>query len=231
MIYTIATVAFALLTGPMGWAQSPTTKPAVAPSPKAMASVSPDKKGKPKKLFAIIEITIDGAPAGKVKIKLWDKFVPHIVDNFVGLAEGTKEYQLDDPDKPGQLKKFKKPLYDGLTFHRIIDGFMIQGGDPAGNGTGSPKGPGYPLKDEFSPNARHDKPGIVSMANSGPNTNGSQFFITVSEQSRLNDHYSAFGEVVEGYDVVEKVSKVPVEKGPARPLKPVVMKKVTIVRE
>src|SRR5690349_16133949 len=108
---------------------------------------------------------------GTFKVKLFDDKAPNTVANFVGLAEGTKEWT--DP-KTGQ--KVKRPFYDGLIFHRVIDGFMIQGGCPMGNGMG---GPGYKFADEFGPGLRHDREGLLSMANSGPNTNGSQFFITL----------------------------------------------------
>src|SRR5439155_24409171 len=110
---------------------------------------------------------------GTIVLKLYEKEAPKTVANFVGLVQGTKQWT--DP-KSG--KKVKKPFYNGLTFHRVIPGFMIQGGDPLGNGTG---GPGYEFADEFNKSLRHDKPGRLSMANAGPNTNGSQFFITVAE--------------------------------------------------
>jgi peptidyl-prolyl cis-trans isomerase A (cyclophilin A) len=202
-------------------------QPSSAPKESSQKTEGKDKR-KVKKMFAVFEITYGGKPMGKIKAKLYDKFAPETVANFVGLAEGTKQFFLDDPEKPGQRKSFQKPFYDGLTFHRVIAGFMIQGGDPVGDGTG---GPGYKIKDEFSKYAKHDKPGILSMANAGADTGGSQFFITVSEQNRLDGKHAVFGEVVEGYDIVEQISKVPVEPGTSKPLKPVVMKKVTILRE
>src|SRR5262245_50662556 len=106
---------------------------------------------------------------GNFTVRLFDEDVPKTVANFVGLAEGTKEFT-----NPQDGRKVKRPFFDGLVFHRVIDGFMIQGGDPLGTGTG---GPGYKFADEFSPRLRHSKAGILSMANAGPNTNGSQFFI------------------------------------------------------
>ena len=134
---------------------------------------------------------------GNFTIKLFEQEVPKTVGNFVGLADGTKEWT--DP-KSGQ--KVKKPYYEGLIFHRVIDGFMIQGGDPLGVGTG---GPGYKFEDEFSPKLRHSKEGILSMANAGPNTNGSQFFITHVACPHLNGKHSVFGRVTEGQDVVNAI--------------------------
>jgi peptidyl-prolyl cis-trans isomerase A (cyclophilin A) len=153
-------------------------------------------------------------PLGNFTIKLFAQDAPKTVANFVGLAEGTKEWT--DP-KTGQ--KVKKPYYEGLIFHRVIDGFMIQGGDPLGIGTG---GPGYQFADEFSPKLRHSKEGILSMANAGPNTNGGQFFITLGPTPHLDNKHSVFGEVVEGMDVVRKIGKVP--KGANdKPVTPVTM--------
>ena len=153
-------------------------------------------------------------PLGNFTVRLFDQDAPKTVANFVGLAEGTKEWT--DP-KTGQ--KVKKPYYEGLIFHRVIDGFMIQGGDPLGIGTG---GPGYQFADEFSPKLRHSKEGILSMANAGPNTNGGQFFITLGPTPHLDNRHSVFGEVVEGMDVVRKIGKVP--KGANdKPVTPVTM--------
>jgi peptidyl-prolyl cis-trans isomerase A (cyclophilin A) len=160
----------------------------------------------PNETFALFDTT-----EGKFKIKLFADKAPKTVENFVGLAEGAKT---------------GKRFYDGLVFHRVIPNFMIQGGCPQGTGTG---GPGYKFADEFHPSLRHSKKGILSMANSGPNTNGSQFFITVAETSWLDNKHTVFGEVVEGYDVVEKISKVPKNAGD-RPAKDVKINSVTIER-
>lgn len=157
---------------------------------------------------------------GNFTVQLFDKDAPKTVENFVGLAEGTKEWT--DP-KGGQ--KVKKPFYNGLIFHRVIDGFMLQGGCPLGQGTG---GPGYKFADEFSPKLRHSKPGILSMANSGPNTNGSQFFVTLGPTPHLDDKHSVFGEVVEGMDVVKKIGSTKTSRD--RPVKDVVIKEVKIER-
>src|SRR6266571_605721 len=144
---------------------------------------------------------------GAFTVRLFDAEAPNTVANFVGLAEGTKEWT--DP-KSGQ--KVKRPYYDGLIFHRVIEGFMIQGGCPLGTGTG---GPGYKFADEFSPKLRHNKAGILSMANSGPNTNtnGSQFFITLAPTPHLDNKHSVFGEVVEGMDVVKKIGSTKTKPG------------------
>jgi len=157
---------------------------------------------------------------GTFKVKLFDQEVPNTVANFVGLAEGTKEFT--DP-KTGQ--KTKRPFYDGLVFHRVIDGFMLQGGCPLGTGTG---GPGYKFADEFNAKLRHAKPGILSMANAGPGTNGSQFFVTLAATPWLDNKHSVFGEVVEGMDVVNKIGTAPTSKPGDRPLKPITINSVKI---
>jgi peptidyl-prolyl cis-trans isomerase A (cyclophilin A) len=160
----------------------------------------------PNETFAHFDTT-----EGAFKIKLFADKAPKTVENFVSLAEGAKT---------------GKRFYDGLIFHRVIPNFMIQGGCPEGTGRG---GPGYKFADEFHPSLRHSKKGILSMANSGPNTNGSQFFITVAETPWLDNKHSVFGEVVEGYDVVEKISKVP-RNAMDRPSKDVQIRSVTIER-
>ena len=158
---------------------------------------------------------------GTFMIRLFDKQAPNTVANFVGLAEGTREWK--DP-QTGQPKT--GPFYDGVTFHRVIDGFMIQGGDRLGTGTG---GPGYKFADEFHPALRHSKAGILSMANSGANTNGSQFFITLGPTPHLDNRHSVFGEVVEGMDIVTRIGSVPTGRQD-RPVKPVVINKIAIKR-
>lgn len=158
---------------------------------------------------------------GDFRVRFFDKEAPRTVDNFVGLAEGTKPWT-----HPGSGKKTASKFYDGLIFHRVIDGFVIQGGDPVGNGTG---GPGYRFADEFHPSLRHSRAGMLSMANAGPNTNGSQFFITLGPTPHLDNRHSVFAEVVEGLDVVLRIGKVPTGRGD-RPLNDVVINNVTIER-
>jgi len=159
---------------------------------------------------------------GSFTVRLFDQEVPNTVANFVGLAEGSKDWT--DP-KSGQ--KVKRPYYDGLIFHRVIADFMIQGGDPLGTGTG---GPGYKFADEFSPKLRHSKAGLLSMANAGPNTNGSQFFITLAATPWLDNKHSIFGEVVEGLEVVKQIGETPTSKPGDRPLKAITVQTIKISR-
>lgn len=169
-----------------------------------------------KEIYANMETSL-----GMIKIKLFHKRAPKTVANFVGLAEGTKEYI--DP-KTGDKTKGK--FYDGIIFHRVIPDFMIQCGDPLGKGTG---GPGYQFEDEFHKELKHNKAGILSMANSGPNTNGSQFFITEAPTPHLDNRHSVFGEVVEGIDVVHKIAQVK-KDSMDKPKEDVMIKHLTIER-
>jgi peptidyl-prolyl cis-trans isomerase A (cyclophilin A) len=159
--------------------------------------------------------------AGAFTVRLFEKETPKTVANFVGLAEGTKAWA--DPVSGQQISK---PFYDGLIFHRVIADFMIQGGCPLRNGTG---GPGYQFEDEFAPGLKHDKPGILSMANAGPNTNGSQFFITLVPTPWLDRRHSVFGEVVEGLDVVQAIGKAKTGRQD-RPATDITIETVTIAR-
>src|SRR5438874_12414408 len=160
---------------------------------------------------------------GKFSIRLFDDLAPKTVANFTGLAEGTIEWT-----DPRTGKKSKEPYYNGTVFHRVIEGFMIQGGDPLGQGTG---GPGYKFADEFHPKLRHDKAGMLSMANRGPNTNGGQFFITLAPTPWLDDKHSVFGEITEGMDVVQKIGGTPTTKPHDRPVKPITVDSITIERK
>ena len=167
-----------------------------------------------KDLYATLKTT-----EGDITIQLFSKEAPKTVANFVGLASGEKEWT-----DAKTHEKTHRALYDGTIFHRVIPNFMIQGGDPLGNGTGDP---GYKFEDEFKSALTFDKVGLLAMANSGPATNGSQFFITVAKTPWLNNKHTIFGEVISGYDVVEKISKV--ATGAAnRPNKDVVLTKVIV---
>jgi peptidyl-prolyl cis-trans isomerase A (cyclophilin A) len=157
---------------------------------------------------------------GSFKVRLFDDEVPKTVANFTGLAEGSKEWT-----DPRTGRKTNARYFDGTIFHRVIEGFMIQGGDPLGQGTG---GPGYTFADEFSPKLRHDRAGLLSMANRGPNTNGGQFFITLAATPWLDDKHSIFGEIVEGMDIVKKIGSTATSKPGDRPLKPITIQSLTI---
>jgi peptidyl-prolyl cis-trans isomerase A (cyclophilin A) len=158
---------------------------------------------------------------GTVTVRLFPDHAPQTVRNFVELAEGGREW-ID----PRTRARSKDKLYDGTIFHRVIAGFMIQGGDPLGTGTG---GPGYKFGDEIHPDLRFDKPYLLAMANSGPGTNGSQFFITTVPTPWLNGKHTIFGEVISGADVVENISRVQTVPGD-RPVTDVVLQSVTIQR-
>ena len=157
-------------------------------------------------IYAVFDTT-----EGTFKLKLFADKVPLTVENFVNLAEGTKT---------------GKPFYDGTVFHRVIPDFMIQGGCPEGTGRG---GPGYKFADEFHPSLKHTRHGFLSMANAGPNTNGSQFFVTVAPTPWLDNRHSIFGEVIEGYDVAKQISLTP-RNAQDRPLQEVRVNSVKIER-
>ena len=158
---------------------------------------------------------------GDIVIHLFPNHAPKTVENFVGLADGTKDYR--DPESG---KKTGDRFYDGLTFHRVIDGFMIQGGCPLGTGTG---GPGYTFKDEFHPELQFDKPYLLAMANAGPGTNGSQFFITVGATPWLNNRHTIFGEVEDEASkaVVDAIATTKTGAGD-RPVEPVTIETVEV---
>ncbi|MBT4760521.1 MAG: peptidylprolyl isomerase [Bdellovibrionaceae bacterium] len=198
---------------------------AITPDKSVDLSKGPKTNKDSTSVYAILNISW-GKKAknnSKVKIKLYHKRAPNTVKNFTDLAEGKKEFKIKG-------RPYTKRFYKNLIFHRIIRGFMIQGGDPSGNGTG---GPGYKFKDEFHPALKHNKPGTVSMANAGPNTNGSQFFITVGDQSHLDrptKKYSIFGKVVEGLNEIVKISKIRTNRLD-QPKHPVTITSVVIERK
>ena len=209
-------------------AQTPQTTPPSQTTPPPASQALPDapsttSNAKPRVIptgpTAVIDTTM-----GRLTCKLYDTQAPVAVANFIGLAEGTKDWT-----DPTTLKKVHaKPFYDGTTFHRVIPGFMIQGGDKAGNGTGDP---GYFFKDEFDPSLTFDGPGRLAMANSGPNTNGSQFFITEVPVEQLTGKHTIFGQC-DAHSVLLVASIARVARNPDdKPLTPVVVNKITIVRE
>jgi peptidyl-prolyl cis-trans isomerase A (cyclophilin A) len=209
---TKSRLAVAALAAAVGLAPTALAKSTKPPKPlskeQAMKDVSQGKD---------IYATFDTSQ-GTIVVKLFTKDAPKTVENFVALATGSKKWVDPNTHQPST-----KPLYDGTIFHRVISNFMIQGGDPLGNGTGDP---GYKFEDEFQSGKTFDKPGILAMANSGPNTNGSQFFITEVPTPWLNGRHTIFGEVVSGLDVVTKIVNVPKGAGD-RPTTPVVLKHVT----
>ena len=168
------------------------------------------------RLFATFQTSM-----GAIVLELFDKQVPNTVANFVSLATGSRPWT-----DPATRQQVQRPLYDGTVFHRVIPDFMIQGGDPLGQGVG---GPGYQFADEFHASLRHNRPGILSMANSGPNTNGSQFFITEAPTPHLDNRHSVFGAVVSGMDVVHKIAHTP-RDARDKPKEPVVIQTTAISR-
>jgi peptidyl-prolyl cis-trans isomerase A (cyclophilin A) len=179
--------------------------------------------------FPPIEVPGDGelravlrTSRGDIVLRLFEQRAPRTVANFVGLATGRIEW-ID----PSTGETLSRPLYEGSIFHRVIPNFMIQGGAPPGRSSG---GPGYRFDDEFDPALRHSRPGILSMANSGPNTNGSQFFVTEVAAPFFDQKHSVFGDVVAGMDVVKTIARVPANPGNSRPYEDVVIRSVTVYR-
>lgn len=206
-----------------GQAQQSTPRAATQSAPQASSTLpdSPDQNVKPTPQPTGPTVLFDTS-MGQMTCRLFDKVAPNSVSNFVGLATGTKEYT--DPQTKKKVKGV--PFYDGTTFHRVIPGFMIQGGDRLGNGEGDP---GYYFNDEFDPNLNFDVPGRLAYANSGPNTNGSQFFITEAPAEYLNQKYTIFGQCDEhSVLVVQSIARVN-RNAQDKPLEPVVLKKVTII--
>jgi peptidyl-prolyl cis-trans isomerase A (cyclophilin A) len=161
--------------------------------------------------------------AGPIRLELFPNHAPKTVRNFVGLAEGTQEYRDPQTGAPGS-----GPYYNGTIFHRVISGFMIQGGDPTGTGRG---GPGYTFGDEFHPELRFDRPYLLAMANAGPGTNGSQFFITVGPTPHLNMKHTIFGEVADAdsQKVVDAIATAKTARGD-RPVQDVVIERIEVDR-
>lgn len=191
-------------------AGAPLTVPADQPGGKWM-----QRAAKGGEIYAVMKTNL-----GDITLKLYSEQAPKTVSNFVGLASGEKEWV--DPNT--NEKKTGVPLYNGTLFHRVIDGFMIQGGDPTGTGRGSP---GFRFEDELKSGKTFDRVGLLAMANAGPGTNGSQFFITVSLPSYLNNRHTIFGEVTRGYETVEKIAKSP--KGPGdKPTQNVVINQIDL---
>ncbi len=182
----------------------------------AAASGAEQQKGRKPGLYAVFDTSM-----GTFVCELYEKQAPLAVGNFVGLARGTKEWLSPKGD---MIRN--KPYYDGIIFHRVIKDFMIQAGDITGKGTFTPV---MPFKDEIVPTLRFDRPGLLAMANNGPNTNRSQFFVTVKPQPHLNGKHTIFGRVVEGFEVVQSINAVQTSFG--KPTKDVVIRKVSIERQ
>jgi cyclophilin family peptidyl-prolyl cis-trans isomerase len=195
-----------LATGPVRSAEEKKAGGEAAGKVSPPASTGAKAEGK-EKAVSENEIAVIETNLGTIKVKFFPDAAPKAVENFKGLA--------------------KKGYYNGIIFHRVIDAFMIQGGDPTGTGRGGQSLWGKAFEDEFSPKYRFDRKGLLAMANAGPKTNGSQFFITLVPTPHLNNRHTIFGEVISGMDVVDKIGKVPVGAG-SKPLEPVTMKKVTI---
>ncbi len=212
LVFTASVLALAQSASGGSGAQGQTAShPARKPSHPALPPVQlPAEPG----LYAVLYTSM-----GDIVCRLFPQDAPKTIANFRGLATGTKIWT--DP-KTG--RKRRTPLYSGTIFHRVIPQFMIQGGDPLGNGTGDP---GYKFEDEFSPDHVFDKPGMLAMANSGPDTNGSQFFITVAPTPWLNGKHTIFGEVVSGQEVADRISEVP-RDDQDKPLTPVKIIRISI---
>jgi cyclophilin family peptidyl-prolyl cis-trans isomerase len=197
-------------------------KPAVAaakPAP-AKPAVAPAKPARDPGVYATLSISHGTTPLGNIVFKFYEKESPITVKNFIDLAQGRKEWM-----DPISHTRVKRPLFNGLTFHRVIPEFMIQGGDPQGNGMGGTDA----IPDEFHPSLKFDIPGRVAMANAGPGTGSSQFFITEGTPGHLNGRHTIFGQVIEGQDLVAKIARLPRGRGD-KPDVPVRMSRVVITR-
>lgn len=217
--------------------QVPAPKPTTTavPTPEAPAPVAQPAKPKKehrrlKRVLAVFEVEQAGQPFGTFKAQIFVDKVPRTAENFIGLAEGTKEFKEFDAAKGKLGTMTTRRFYDGLTFHRVVKDFVVQGGCPFGNGKGNP---GYKIPDEIRRELSHDSAGILSMAREGskPDSAGSQFFITLASLKHLDQKATIFGKVIEGLDVVKKMGEVKRDPMSEKPLEPLVMKKVSIVRE
>jgi peptidyl-prolyl cis-trans isomerase A (cyclophilin A) len=217
--------------------ETSTAQPAPAPTPVPKPTVTealkaPAKKDhrRLKRVLAVFEIEHGGKPFGTFKALIHVDKVPATAENFIGLAEGTKQFKEYDASK-GKLGALTvRKFYDGLTFHRVVKDFVVQGGCPFGTGKGNP---GYKIPDEFRRELSHDSAGVLSMAREGnkKDSAGSQFFITLAPLKHLDGKATIFGKVIEGLDVVKKMAEVKRDPMSERPVEPLVMKKVSIVRE
>jgi peptidyl-prolyl cis-trans isomerase A (cyclophilin A) len=209
----ILAIALVLTRKPIDTSAQTTGKLPEAPQPAAPARVMPNGP----------HVVMDTS-MGRITCQFFQKEAPVAVANFIGLATGTKDWT----NPVTQQVEHDRPLYDGTVFHRVIPGFMVQGGDPTGTGYGSP---GYKFDDEVDPNLNFDVAGRLAMANNGPNTNGSQFFITEAPYPALDQHYTIFGQCDDpSVDVVKTIARVPRDESD-RPITPVVLRKVTVVPE
>jgi peptidyl-prolyl cis-trans isomerase A (cyclophilin A) len=212
LIPVLATATFAAAQAQQSTPTAPADLPD-APTANVPVSVAPNGP------TAVMDTSM-----GRITCQFYEKQAPLAVANFVGLATGTKDWT----DPATRKVQHRKPLFNGTTFHRVIPEFMIQGGDPTGTGMGDP---GYAFNDEVDPNLNFDRPGRLAMANSGPNTNGSQFFVTEAASDSLNGHYTLFGQCNDAsVQVVKAIARVP-RNSDDKPLTPVVLQKVTIVPE
>lgn len=182
---------------------------------KALKTITPLEDSR--QVDAVIQTTL-----GTLRARLFVDKAPQTVTNFIQLAEGTTPWT-----NPLTGNQEQRPFYDGLQFHRVIEGFMVQGGCPKGDGTG---GPGYQFGDEFHEDLRHSHPGVLSMANAGPNTNGSQFFITCDATPHLDNKHSVFGEIVEGIEILQKIATTPTDRNSV-PRKQVAIESIRIERK
>ncbi|MGA9586409.1 MAG: peptidylprolyl isomerase [Terracidiphilus sp.] len=214
-LFLITPIAATFVTAAIAQETTKPVEPALPDAPQATAAAMIHPNG---------PTVIMDTSMGRITCQFFEKQAPKTVANFIGLAQGTKDWT----DPQTHNKMHNKPLYDGTVFHRVIPEFMIQGGDPTGTGSGDP---GFTFEDEFDPNLNFDVPGRLAMANSGPGTNGSQFFITEVPTEHLNQHHTIFGQCDEpSINVVKTIARV--ERDPNdKPVTPVVLKKVTIIPE